>query len=280
MRCQVDALYTADPVRCPQMTSEELRDSFLIADLFGADAIRMVYSDVDRAIIGSAVPVKAPLVLEAAAELRAETFCQRRELGVLNIGGPGTITVDGTEHQMASRDALYVGRGSKAVCFASAAAKDPARYYLLSYPAHAEHPTVHVKQKDAEVVRLGNAEAANERTIYKLIQPGLAESCQLVMGFTVLKPGSVWNTMPPHTHERRMEVYMYFDLPEDARVFHLMGRPGETRHIVVANGQAVVSPSWSIHCGVGTCAYTFCWGMGGENQAYDDMDHLAIDRLR
>jgi len=262
------------------MTSEELRGSFLVADLFGADAIRLVYSDVDRAIIGSAVPVKGPLALDAAAELRAETFCERRELGVLNVGGSGTITVDGTEYPMGSRDALYVGRGSKVVRFASDAAQKPARYYLLSYPAHAAHPTVHVKQADAEVVQLGSAEAANERTIYKLIQPGVAESCQLVMGFTVLKPGSVWNTMPPHTHERRMEVYMYFDLPDDARVFHLMGRPGETRHIVVANGQAVIAPSWSIHCGVGTSAYTFCWGMGGENQAYDDMDHLRIDQLR
>jgi 4-deoxy-L-threo-5-hexosulose-uronate ketol-isomerase len=276
----VDVLYTADPVRCPQMTSTELRDSFLVADLFRADTVRMVYCDVDRAIIGSAVPARGPLVLEAAAELRSETFCQRRELGVLNVGGSGTITVDGAEYPMGSRDALYVGRGSRAIRFASDASQKPARYYLLSYPAHAVHPTVHVRQEDAEVVRLGSAEAANERTIYKLIQPGIAESCQLVMGFTVLKPGSVWNTMPPHTHERRMEVYMYFDLPEDARVFHLMGRPGETRHIVVANGQAVVSPSWSIHCGVGTCAYTFCWGMGGENQAYDDMDHLAIDQLR
>jgi 4-deoxy-L-threo-5-hexosulose-uronate ketol-isomerase len=276
----VDVLYTADPVRYAQMTSEELRRSFLVADLFGADAIRIVYSDVDRAIIGSAVPVKRPLALESAPELRAETFCQRRELGILNIGGAGTITVDGSEYPMASRDALYVGRGSRAICFASDAAQKPARYYLLSYPAHASHPTVHVKQADAEVVQLGSTEAANARTIYKLIQPGLAESCQLVMGFTVLKPGCVWNTMPPHTHERRMEVYMYFDLPEDARVFHLMGRPGETRHIVVADGQAVVSPSWSIHCGVGTSAYTFCWGMGGENQAYDDMDHLGIGQLR
>jgi 4-deoxy-L-threo-5-hexosulose-uronate ketol-isomerase len=276
----VDVLYTADPVRCSQMTSEELRRSFLVADLFGADTIRLVYSDVDRAIIGSAVPVSGPLALEAAAELRAETFCQRRELGVLNVGGPGTISVDGTEYEVGSRDALYVGRGSRAVRFASDAAQKPARYYLLSYPAHAVHATVHVRQKDAEVVRLGSAEAANERTIYKLIQPGVAESCQLVMGFTVLSAGSVWNTMPPHTHERRMEVYMYFDLPDDARVFHLMGRPDETRHIVVANGQAVVSPSWSIHCGVGTSAYAFCWGMGGENQAYDDMDHLAVDQLR
>lgn len=276
----MDVRYTADPVRYTQMTSEELRGNFLVADLFGADTIKMVYSDVDRAIVGSAVPVKGPLLLESAPELRAATFCERRELGVLNIGGAGTITVDGTEYRMGPRDALYVGRGSKVIRFASDAAQKPARYYLLSYPAHASHPTVHVTQAKAEVVQLGGAETANERTIYKLIQPGIAQSCQLAMGFTVLKPGSVWNTMPPHTHERRMEVYMYFDLPDEARVFHLMGRPGETRHIVVADGQAVISPSWSIHSGVGTSAYTFCWGMGGENQAYDDMDHLKVAQLK
>ncbi|HEX5716051.1 MAG TPA: 5-dehydro-4-deoxy-D-glucuronate isomerase, partial [Thermoanaerobaculia bacterium] len=156
----------------------------------------------------------------------------------------------------------------------------PARYYLLSFPAHAAHPTVRIRQSEAEAVRLGNRESANQRTIYKLIHPGGARSCQLVMGFTVLEPGSVWNTMPPHTHDRRMEVYLYFDLPADARVFHFMGRPEATRHLVVADGQAVISPSWSIHCGAGTAAYSFCWGMGGENQAFDDMDTLTLDQLR
>ncbi len=276
----MDVLYTADPVRYARMTAEELRGSFLVDRLFVADSIAMVYSDVDRAILGSAVPATKALSLESAPEMRADTFCERRELGILNIGGAGTITVDGIEHPMAPRDALYVGRGSRAITFASDAAETPARYYLLSYPAHAAHPTVHVKQSEVETVHLGSTEMSNKRTIYKLIEPGTAESCQLVMGFTVLEPGCVWNTMPPHSHERRMEVYMYFDLPEDARVFHIMGRPEETRHIVVADGQAVISPSWSIHCGVGTNAYTFCWGMGGENQAFDDMDHLTIDQLK
>jgi 4-deoxy-L-threo-5-hexosulose-uronate ketol-isomerase len=276
----MDVLYTADPVRYARMTAEELRESFLVDQLFTADSIAMVYSDVDRAILGSAVPATRTLSLESAPELRADTFCERRELGVLNIGGSGTITVDGTDYPMAPRDALYVGRGSRAITFASDATRAPARYYLLSYPAHTAHPTVHVEQSEAETVHLGSTETSNKRTIYKLIQPGTAESCQLVMGFTVLAPGSMWNTMPPHSHERRMEIYMYFDLPEEARVFHIMGRPEETRHIVVADGQAVISPSWSIHCGVGTSAYTFCWGMGGENQAFDDMDHLTIDQLK
>jgi 4-deoxy-L-threo-5-hexosulose-uronate ketol-isomerase len=173
-----------------------------------------------------------------------------------------------------------VGRGSKTIAFASDTAGAPARYYLLSYPAHTAYPTVHIKQSEAEPVELGSVEGANKRTIYKLIHADGARSCQLVMGFTELEPGSVWNTMPPHTHERRMEIYFYFDVPEDGRVFHFMGPPEATRHIVVADGQAVISPSWSIHSGVGTGAYTFCWGMGGENQAFDDMDHLTISELR
>lgn len=272
--------YTADPVRFERMSAAEVRESFLVDTLFAADSIAMVYSDADRAIVGSAVPATKTLSLESAPELRAETFCERRELGVLNIGGPGTVTVDGVEHALAGRDGLYVGRGSKAITFASETAATPAKYYLLSFPAHAAHPTVRIRQSDAEPVRVGSSETSNQRTIYKLIHPGGARSCQLVMGFTVLEPGCVWNTMPPHTHERRMEVYLYFDLPEDARVFHFMGRPEATRHLVVANGQAVISPSWSIHCGAGTGAYSFCWGMGGENQAFDDMDHLTLDQLR
>ena len=272
--------YPADPVRFDGMTTEEIRESFLVDTLFREDRISMVYSNADRAIVGSAVPATRTLSLESAPELRAETFCARRELGVLNIGGPGTVTVDGVKYPMAARDGLYVGRGSKAISFASDTAQTPAKYYLLSFPAHAAHPTVHVRQSEAEPVRLGSREACNQRTIYKLIHPGGAQSCQLVMGFTVLEPGCVWNTMPPHTHERRMEVYLYFDMPEDVRVFHFMGRPEATRHMVVADGQAVISPSWSIHCGVGTGAYTFCWGMGGENQAFEDMDPLTLDQLK
>jgi len=272
--------YTADPVRFSRMTTEEVRENFLVDELFAADSISMLYSDVDRAIVGSAVPATKTLSLGSAPELRADTFCERRELGILNIGGAGTVSVDGTEFPMATHDGLYVGRGSKAIAFSSDAAGTPARYYLLSYPAHVAHPTVHVAASEAEPTHLGGVESSNKRTIYKLIHPEAVATCQLVMGFTVLEPGSVWNTMPPHTHERRMEIYLYFDLPEDGRVFHFMGPPEATRHIVVADGQAVISPSWSIHTGVGTSAYTFCWGMGGENQAYDDMDHLTISELR
>lgn len=276
----MNVLYTPDPVRLERMSTAEIRASFLVDTLFAPDRIAMVYSDADRAIVGSAVPAARALSLESAPELRAATFCERRELGVLNIGGAGTVTVDGAEHPLSARDGLYVGRGSKSITFASDSARLPAKYYLLSFPAHTAHPTVRIPQSAAEAVRLGSQEACNQRTLYKLIHPGGARSCQLVLGFTVLEPGSVWNTLPPHTHERRMEVYLYFDLPKDGRVFHFMGRPQEIRPLVVADGEAVISPSWSIHCGVGTGAYSFCWGMGGENQAFDDMDLLTLDQLR
>jgi len=272
--------YSADPVRFSRMTTQEVRGDFLIDTLFQPDSVEMIYSDIDRAITGSVVPAKKTLSLSASDELRADFFCQRRELGVLNIGQAGTVTVDGTDYAMSNKDGLYIGRGSKDMFFSSDNLKNPAKFYLLSYPAHSNYPTTHIKMSEAEPVELGTIEASNKRTIYKLIHPAGAKSCQLVMGFTELAPGCVWNTMPPHTHERRMEVYMYFDIAEDTRVFHLMGKPEETRHIVVADGQAVISPSWSIHSGVGTGSYTFCWGMGGENQAFDDMDHLSIDKLR
>lgn len=270
----------ADPVRLARMTTEEIRESFLIDTLFAEDHIAMVYSEADRAIVGSAVPATKKLTLSSAPELKAGTFCERRELGALNIGGPGSVTVDGVAHSLDRRDGLYVGRGSEEITFASDSTETPARYYLLSFPAHTAYPTVLIRQSEAETLRLGSLESCNQRTLYKLIHPGGARSCQLVMGFTVLAPGSVWNTMPPHTHERRMEVYLYFDMPAEARVFHFMGRPEATRHLVVSAGQAVISPSWSIHCGAGTGAYSFCWGMGGENQAFDDMDHLTLDQLR
>ena len=272
--------YSPDPVRFCRMTTQETRDSFLIESLFTPDAIEMVYVDVDRVIVGSAVPAQKPLSLTSADELRADYFCQRRELGVLNIGGSGSVTVDGHAYTIANLYCLYFGRGSKYIAFTSDDAADPAKYYLLSYPAHADYPTSHVQIEQAAPVQLGSVEASNKRTIYKYIHPDGVKSCQLVMGFTVLEPGCVWNTMPPHTHERRMEVYMYFNVPADARVFHYMGKPEETRHIAVADGQAVISPSWSIHAGVGTAAYTFCWGMGGENQAFDDMDHLTMDDIK
>lgn len=272
--------YVPDPVRFSRMTTQETRDAFLVDTLFEPDRVEMLYCDVDRVIVGSAVPTSSPLMLSAAEQLRADYFCQRRELGVLNIGGAGFVRVDGQEYPMAHLDCLYVGRGSRQIEFASQNPVQPARFYLLSYPAHKEYPTSLISREKARPVHLGSVEQANKRTIYQCIHPQGVPSCQLVMGYTVLEPGCVWNTMPPHTHERRMEVYMYFDMPSNARVFHLMGKPGETRHIVVAEGQAVISPSWSIHSGVGTAAYTFCWGMGGENQTFDDMDHLTMDDIR
>jgi 4-deoxy-L-threo-5-hexosulose-uronate ketol-isomerase len=276
----MEVRYSPDPVRFSRMTTQEVRDNFLVESLFSPDVITMVYSDVDRAITGSAVPVGGTLSLTSADELRADYFCQCRELGVLNIGGGGSVTIDGLEYKMDNLDCLYVGRGAQEISFTSSDPKTPAKYYLLSYPAHAEYPTVHIQRSQSTPVELGTIEESNKRTIYKCIHPDNAKSCQLVMGYTILEPGCVWNTMPAHTHERRMEVYMYFDVAEGARVFHFMGKPEETRHISVASEQAVISPSWSIHSGVGTAAYTFCWGMGGENQAFDDMDHLKIEDIK
>ena len=276
----MEVRYSPDPSRFCRMTTQEVRDSFLVESLFRPDEMEFIYSDVDRAITGSAVPVKKALTLGSAPQLRAEYFCQRRELGVLNIGQAGTVTVDGQAFKMTPLDALYIGRGVKEIVFKSDTPSAPAKFYLLSYPAHATYPTTHIKKDQASPAHLGSEAEANKRTIYKYIHPDGVKSCQLVMGFTQLMPGSVWNTMPPHTHDRRMEVYMYFNMPDEARVFHLIGKPEETRHIVVANGQAIISPSWSLHSGVGTQAYAFCWGMGGENQAFDDMDHLKIGDLK
>ena len=257
-----------------------LREEFLIDSLFASDEIKLVYSHVDRIITGSAVPVKAPLCLTSGAELHTGYFLDRRELGIINIGGDGVVTVDGTSYSLRNRDGLYVGMSAKEVCFASADAAAPAKFYLNSAPAHRVYPTVLIKPENCVRVELGSLEESNHRTICKYILPGQVESCQLVMGMTTLMPGSVWNTMPCHTHDRRMEVYLYFDLPENAVVFHYMGEPTETRHIVMRNEQAVISPSWSIHSASGTQAYTFIWGMVGENQAFDDMDAVAMKDLR
>ncbi len=270
----------ASPKDVKHYTTDRLREEFLIDDLFQVDDIKLVYSHIDRIITGSAVPVKAPLVLTAGDELRAEYFLQRREMGIINIGGKGTVTVDGTVYELEYKDGLYIGMGSKDITFASVDASNPAKFYLNSAPAHTTYPTVLIKPENCVRVELGSLETANHRTICKYILPGQVESCQLVMGMTQLKPGSVWNTMPCHTHDRRMEVYLYFDMPEDALVFHYMGEPTETRHIVMRNEEAVISPSWSIHSGSGTQAYTFIWGMVGENQDFDDMDGCAMQDIR
>jgi len=276
----MEVRYSPDAVRFMRMNAEEIRKNFLIENLFQKDRIDMIYSDIDRAIIGSAVPVKSPLELTSADEIRAEFFCERREMGILNIGEKGKVKVDGQSYKMKNQDGLYVGLGSRKITFESADPADPARFYLLSYPAHKEFPVKQISITDVEAIHLGTFEESNKRTIYKYIHPEGIKSCQLVMGITQLEQGSVWNTMPPHTHERRMEVYLYFDIKKDARVFHLCGKPDETRHIVVCNRQAVISPSWSIHSGAGTCSYTFCWGMGGENQDFDDMDFIKIGELK
>ncbi len=269
-----------DPIRTKSLTTSELREAFLLENLFQSDAVNLVYSEIDRAVIGGAVPVKENLPLPTSKELAADYFAQRREIGVLNIGGAGQISVDKNAFNLANRDMLYIGRGAKEIIFSSEKAAAHAAFFILSFPAHQSYPTKLMRFAEAETVRLGSPEGANQRTIYKYIHPGGIQSCQLVMGFTQLKSGSIWNTMPPHTHSRRMEVYLYFDVPENARVFHFMGQPEETRHLVIANQQAVISPSWSIHCGAGTGAYSFCWGMGGENQAFDDMDAVRMEQLR
>jgi 4-deoxy-L-threo-5-hexosulose-uronate ketol-isomerase len=263
-----------------RMTTDELRAAFLVERLFTPGELNLVYWETDRTVLGSATPLDAPLGLEADRELAAEFFCERRELGVINIGGAGTVTVDGARYALGALGCLYVGRGSRDVIFASDDLTQPARFYLVSYPAHAKHPTKPAPLADANQIQLGAPETANQRTIFQYIHEAGIRSCQLVLGFTQLASGSVWNTMPPHTHARRSEVYLYFDLPTDAAAFHFMGPGNETRHVVVRNGQAVLSPIWSIHAGCGTRNYSFIWAMGGENQRFADMDGIAVTDLR
>jgi len=256
-----------------------LRDEFLIQNLFVPGEVNTVYSHIDRIIIGAAVPTPS-LLLKAGEEIRAKYFLERREMGIINIGGKGSVTVDETVYELEYKDGMYIGMGSKNITFASEDEKNPAYFYFNSAPAHMTYPTVLIKPENCINVELGTLEGSNHRVITKYILPGQVESCQLVMGMTKLKPGSVWNTMPCHTHDRRMEVYLYFDMPEDALVFHYMGEPDETRHLVMRNREMVISPSWSIHSGGGTQAYTFIWGMVGENQDFDDMDHCAMKDLK
>jgi len=275
----MEVRYAPDPARFEFMNTSELRESFLVEELFVPGEIVMVYSDIDRAIVGGATPKGGVLKLEAGEELKAEFFAQRREIGVINIGGEGVVKVDGTEYPMVKLDALYIGRGSRDIEFSTADDNRPARFYFISYPAHADYPTTHSKIADAEPVKLGSLKESNARTIYKYIHPAGIKSCQLVMGCTLLEEGSVWNTMAPHTHERRSEVYMYFNLGEKGAVFHFMGPQKETRHIVVRDGEAVLSPSWSIHAGAGTTNYAFVWAMGGENQDFSDMDGVDVGEI-
>jgi 4-deoxy-L-threo-5-hexosulose-uronate ketol-isomerase len=279
---RVKLMQMADAVRYPRMTTAELRETFLLEGAFVPGAITLAYVDLDRAVMGGAVPTDKPLTLETTPELRAEFFCERRELGVLNVGGEGYVTVDGAGYALSKLSCLYVGRGSKVVTFASKDATRPAAFYVLSYPAHAEFPTKRVTFADLEpgAVHLGSVETCNKRAIYKAIHLEGIRSSQLVMGFTLLAPGSNWNTLPAHTHMRRSEIYFYFDVDAGQRVLHLMGPKDETRHLWMSDREMVVSPGWSIHAGVGTKSYGFCWGMGGENQRYDDMDAIGIAELK
>ena len=238
------------------------------------------FVDLDRVALGGVVPTSAPIALPNPPELAAEFFLERRELGVVNIGGPGTIRVDGGVRNLGNRDGLFVGRGSRQVVFASDDRAHPARFYLVSYPAHVTFPTAHVAPAEAQSAELGTQDGANRRLLRRYFHAEGVRTAQLVLGVTDIEPGSVWNTMPAHTHARRTEVYLYFDLPADGVVFHLMGEPTETRHLVVREGEAVLSPGWSIHAGVGTAHYGFCWAMGGENQAFGDMQGVGSDGLR
>ena len=260
--------------------TKRIRKEFLVKKVMDQGSIRLVYSHIERFITGGAVPVKEELVLESVDALKSNYFLERRELGIINTGGDGTVVVDGTEYLLHKKEALYVGKGSKEVIFRSEDPGNPAKYYLNSAPAHKEYPVAHITFEKANVIRTGALETSNERQINQLIINKIVSTCQLQMGLTELRPGSVWNTMPPHTHSRRNEVYYYFDLPEGEAVCHFMGKPRETRHIWMQNEQAVISPSWSIHSAAGTANYSFIWGMAGENLDYTDMDGIRPDELR
>ena len=272
--------YHNSPKEVMQMSTADLRENFLIENVMQPGTLQLTYSHYDRVIIGGVVPAGSAVALENFENLKAEFFLERRELGVINVGGPGSIEVDGQRYSLGKLDCLYVGRSSRNVVFKSDDAAQPARYYLLSAPAHHDYPTTFMPKEQAMPTTIGSLETSNERTIYKYIHKEGIQSCQLVMGLTILNTGSVWNTMPAHTHDRRMEAYFYFDVPEDQAVVHFMGQPQETRHLLVHNHQAIISPPWSIHAGCGTRNYAFIWGMGGENKDYSDMDAVKISELR
>nr|WP_314897838.1 5-dehydro-4-deoxy-D-glucuronate isomerase [uncultured Flavobacterium sp.] len=280
MKNTFEVRYASSPRDFKMYDTTRLREEYLIQNLMEPDAVNLVYTHYDRYIAGGAVPVKSALKLETIDPLKAAYFLERRELGIINVGGSGSVLVDGKKYELAYKEALYVGRENKEIIFNSDDAANPAKFYLNSAPAHKVFPTKKISQKEAEVVELGAMETANARTIRKLIVNSIVETCQVQMGMTELKPGSVWNTMPAHVHDRRMEVYFYFEVPEDQAVCHFMGEPQETRHIWMANNEAVISPPWSIHSGSATSNYTFIWGMAGENLDYGDMDFCKINELK
>lgn len=269
--------YAIHPDHFKTLQTEELRTAFLVDPVFQDNQIRICYTHYDRLLVGGAKPMGQALVLEPFDSLKADFFLQRREIGIINVGGKGSVTVDGVDYKLGFKEALYIGRGVKSVIFNPG---DSPLYYFNSTPAHAAHPTKLVTMAEAETVEIGSPETSNHRTIRKLLVNSVLETCQLQMGLTELKKGSVWNTMPPHVHDRRMEVYFYFEVPETQVVCHFMGAPQETRHLYVQNNQAVISPPWSIHSGAGTSNYSFIWGMAGENLDYSDMDVVTPDALR
>ena len=280
----MDIRYSCNQRDFKRYTTEEVRGEFLIEKLFIADEVTAVYSHVDRMVTLGVMPVSKAVPIDQGIDIwknfGTEYFLERRECGIFNVGGAGAITVDGTVYELGYKDCLYITRGAREVFFASCDGAAPAKFYIVSAPAHCSYETRLIKIADAAKKPLGALETSNKRVINQFIHPSVLKTCQLSMGMTVLEPGSVWNTMPAHTHERRMEVYFYFEVPQDNVVFHMMGEGQETRHIVMQNEQAVISPSWSIHAGAGTSNYTFIWAMGGENQAFDDMDTIPTTELR
>lgn len=276
----MEVRYANHPEDSKYYTTEELREHYLMEKVFVKDDILLVYSHQDRIVSGGIMPVDQTLELEASDALRANYFLERRELGIINIGGPGIVTLDGEVYEVKPRDGMYVGMGIKEVKFASADKSNPAKFYISSCPAHRSYPTYYIDFEKANHRPCGDEKTLNKRVINQYIHPDVCKSCQLAMGMTELAEGSGWNTMPSHTHERRMEVYFYFNIPEDNVVFHMMGQPQETRHIVMNNDQLVISPSWSIHSGIGTSNYSFIWAMCGENQEFDDMDNIKTTDLK
>lgn len=272
--------YATSPAQIPGMDTDSLRATYLVPEVFVPGEISLTYTHHDRIVLGGAMPAGSPLVLTGYPEIRSDFFLEHRELGIVNVGGTGTVTADGEEYTLVSGACLYLGRGIRDVVFADAGQEGNAQFYLFSAPAHTAYPAALVSPGEGTVRELGDQATSNRRTLNQYIHENGVRSCQIVMGVTQLHEGSMWNTMPAHTHDRRTECYLYFDLPEDARVVHLMGERHETRHLLVADRQAVISPSWSLHSGVGTAAYSFVWAMAGENQAFDDMDAAPVTELR
>lgn len=276
----MESRYTPDQQTFSNLNKQQVRDNFVIGSLFKPGELELIYTDVDRAIVGSAMPRNDALALPQSDMLGTSYFTERREIGVINIGGDGVVELDEEEFELSKNDSLYIGSGNRRVVFSSHSVVTPAKFYLVSYPAHCTYPSKKVAPEEANKLELGDPLTANERIIHQSIAPDIVDSCQIVMGFTTLLGGSVWNTFPPHTHARRTEIYMYYDMDEDSRVFHFIGTPAENSSVALKSGETVLSPSWSMHTGVGTRAYSFIWAMGGENQIFDDMDQIDINELR